>query len=91
MLKKQRSKTIQKWTDLTEDIIYTITDYRKINTKFGESLVLTLDDNVEVWCPGHLARKIEDKEPPFLIRPLGLKQCTNNKKNKYHAYDLLYL
>ena len=91
MLEKQTSYNTKKWTELTEGKIYKITDYRKIKTVYGESTILTLYDSEEVWCPEHLAKKIKDKEPPFYVRPLGLKPCTNNKKNKYHAYDLVYI
>ena len=90
LLKEQSQFDRKKWTDLKINSIYTITDCRTIDTTIGESLILTLKDNGEVWCPEHLAKKIEGKEPPFYVRPLGLKPCKNNKKNKYHAYDLVF-
>ena len=89
MLKKQSSNDIQKWTDLKINKIYKITGYRIVNTIYGKSVVLSLEKG-DVWCPNHLAKKIEDKEFPLYIRPLGLKPCTNNKKNKYHAYELIH-
>ena len=90
LLKEQSEYDTQKWSDLEINKIYTITNYRTIETSNGESVILTLKDNGEVWCPTHLATKIEGKEPPFYVRPLGLKPCKNNKKNKYHAYDLVF-
>ena len=90
LLKEQSQFDTKKWTDLEINNIYTSTDYRTINTDNGESVILTFKDNDEVWCPAHLAKKIEGKEPPFYVRPLGLKPCKNNKKNKYHAYDLVF-
>ncbi len=90
LLEQQSQYDTKKWTDLEIKKIYTITSYRTVDTSNGESLVLTLKDNGDVWCPAHLAKKIEGKEPPFYIRPLGLKPCKNNKKNKYHAYDLVF-
>ena len=80
LLKEQSEYDTQRWTDLEINKIYTITSYRTVDTSNGESVVLTLKDNGEVWCPAHLAKKIEGKEPPFYIRPLGLKPCKNNKK-----------
>ena len=91
LLEKQKSYNIKKWGDLKINEIYIIINYRTVNTIYGESVVLTLENNNDVWCPGHLAKKIKDKEPPFYVRPLGLKPCTNNKKNKYHSYDLVYI
>lgn len=90
MLKIQSKYNTKKWTDLEKNKIYTITSYRMLETQNGIGTILTLKDNGEVWCPSHLATKIEDKEPPFWVRPLGLKPCKNNKKNKYHAYDLIF-
>lgn len=90
LLKEQSQFDTKKWTDLEINNIYTITDYREINTDNGVSVILTLKDNGEVWSPAHLTKKIEGKEPPFYVRPLGLKPCKNNKKNKYHAYDLVF-
>ena len=80
LLKKQKSYNIKKWGDLKINEIYIIINYRTVNTIYGESVVLTLENNNDVWCPGHLAKKIKDKEPPFFVRLLGLKPCTNNKK-----------
>ena len=90
LLKEQNEYGTKKWSDLEINKIYTITKYRTIDTSNGVSVILTLKDNDEVWCPAHLATKIEDKEPPFYVRPLGLKPCKNNKNNKYHAYDLVF-
>ena len=87
---KPRQFDTKKWTDLQIKKIYTITHYRTIDTTFGKSVILTLKNNGEVWSPAHLARRIEGKQPPFFVRPLGLKPSKNNKRNKYHAYDLLY-
>ena len=30
------------------------------------------------------------KYPPFYVRPLGLKPCKNNPRNKVYAFDLVY-
>ena len=90
LFKEQNEYDTKKWSDLEINKIYTITEYKTINTTNGESVILTLKNNDEVWCPAHLATRIEGKEPPFYVRPLGFKSCKNNKKNKYHAYDLVF-
>ena len=30
------------------------------------------------------------KYPPCYVRPLGLKPCKKNPRNKYHSFDLVY-
>ena len=62
-----------------------------VNTQKGESMVLSLLNNGEVWAPGHLKSRIAENNlsPPLYIRPLGLKPCKNNPANKFHAYDLV--
>jgi len=89
LLKEQTQYDTKRWTDLEINKIYIVTSYRSVETSNGESVILTLKDNGEVWCPSHLGSKINGKEPPFYIRPLGLKPCKTNRKNKYHAYDLV--
>ena len=94
MLKKQREQEEQKyntkkWGDLKINKIYTIIDYKTVNTRVGKSFVLSLKNNGNVWCPQYLAKKINKEKPPIYVRPLGLQTCYNNPKNKYYAFDLL--
>ena len=92
LLKEQSFGDVEKWTDLALNEIYKITSYRNVNTSKGTSMIISVKlngDEEDVWCPSHLATKIEHKEPPFYVRPLGLRPCKTNKKNKYHAYDLV--
>ena len=91
-LNKQRSTFMEdkkaiKWTDLKIGKIYTIRSYRKVKTMYGDATLINTQKG-EVWCPHHLYDKIDGKNTPMFVRPLGLKQCKNNK-NKYHAYDLV--
>ena len=91
LLEEQNQNSTKKWTDLEVNKIYTITDTKIVETEYGPSMVLTLLDNGEVWAPGHLKDKLEKSaKPPYYMRPLGLKPCKNNKKNRYHAYDLVF-
>ena len=47
-------------------------------------MLTQLTDHLE-FCPGHLSENIDDKKPPFPVRPRGLKPCA---KKKYHTHDL---
>ena len=79
---------VKKWIDLKKNNIYTISDYRKIETNTGQRIILTLINDgctQDVWCPTRLANMIDGKEPPFYVRPLGLKPC----KYKHHSFDLV--
>ena len=92
MLNKQRStfidyKKAMKWTDLKIGKIYTIRSYRKVKTMYGDSTLIKTWKG-DVWCPKHLYDEIKGKNTPMFVRPLGLKQCKNNK-NKFHDYDLV--
>ena len=89
LLEEQNQHDIKKWADLEIGKIYTITAYRTVNTSIGVGVILTLLNYGEVWCPLHLVYKINGNTPPFYVRPLGLKPCKGNSKNKYHAYDLV--
>jgi hypothetical protein len=90
LLRGQNQYDTKKWTDLEVNKIYIITSHKTVKTSNGESVVITLKDHGDVWGPSTLANKIKDKEPPIYIRPLGLKPCKSNKKNKYHAFDLVF-
>ena len=94
MLDERRSRSegteglkAKKWTDLKIGKIYTIRSYRKVKTMYGDAALINTQKG-DVWCPQHLYDKIDGKNTPMFVRPLGLKQCKNNK-NKYHAYDLV--
>ena len=95
LLQKQKSEhETKKWSDLVINEIYTVTGTRMVHTQNGLSMILTLLDDGEVWAPERLKNKIADGEtykyPPFYVRPLGLKPCKNNPRNKYHAFDLAF-
>ena len=90
MLKEQSQYDTKKWADLELNKIYVITGHKTLQTGEDEKgYIVTIKDVGDVWCPAHLGNKIEVKKPPFYVRPLGLRPCKNNRKNKYHAYDLV--
>ena len=90
-LLKEQTPEYSKWTDLEINKIYTVTNTTMVNTKKGETMVLSLYNHGEVWIPDHLKTRItkNNLSPPLYIRPLGLKPCKDNPANKYHAYDLV--
>ena len=90
-LLEEQAPQYKKWSDLEIKKIYIVTDTTMVDTQKGESMVLTLKNNGAVWAPGHLKKRVVEKNicPPFYIRPQGLKPCKNNPANKYYAYDLV--
>ena len=90
-LLEEQTPQYSKWSDLEINKIYTVTNTTMVNTQKGESMVLSLLNNGEVWAPGHLKSRIAENNlsPPLYIRPLGLKPCKNNPANKFHTYDLV--
>lgn len=56
-------------------------------------MVLSLLKNGDVWEPEHLNNKLSYKgsleHQPVYVRPLGLKPCKKNPRDKYHVYDLV--
>ena len=79
------------WTKLSEGSIYKIVDFRTIKTKHGESSVITLSDNSEVWAPSALSNRLEwlnKDQLPFLIRPSGKKK-SEATGHLYWDFDLV--
>ena len=72
---------------------YTVTNTKTVDTEKGKSMILSLLNKGDVWAPEHLKNRILNSDyyynPPFYVRPLGLKQCKNKPMNKYHAYDMV--
>ena len=93
LLKVQTHDT-RKWADLEINKIYRVTHTRMVPTKNGQAMILSLLNNGEVWAPEHWKNKIMKSDtyfnPPFHFRPLGLKPCKDNPRNKNHSYDLVF-
>ena len=53
-LLEEQTPQYKKWSDLEIKKIYIVTDTTMVDTQKGESMVLTLKNNGEVWAPGHL-------------------------------------
>jgi hypothetical protein len=84
-------KKTKQWTELEVGKIYTILDTKGIDTKYGRSMVLTINNVGDVWAPKSLAIKIDKaaKKPPHHVRPTGSKPCKNNENYKWQSYDLI--
>ena len=82
-------------SDLEINKIYTVTNTKMIDTQKGKSMILSLFNNGDIWAPEHLKNKILNSDcyynPPFYIRPLGLKPCKNKSVNKYHAIEITHV
>lgn len=61
-LQEKQSIAITKWADLIIEEIYQVDDSRLVETEYGESLVLKLDDGTEV-----LKKRIKEGVYPFFL------------------------
>ena len=72
---------------------FTLSNVKLVDTRDGKAMILTLLNHGDLWTQDHLKDKIMTGDtyanPPFSVRPLGLKPTKTNPKNKYHAYDLV--
>ena len=92
-LLKQQTPNYKKWGDLEINKVYTVSNVKLVDTRDGKAMIVTLLNHGDEWTPDHLKNKIMTGDtyanPPFYVRPLGLKPTKTNPKNKYHAYDLV--
>ena len=77
--------------ELDTDKFYTVTNIRMVPTKYGQAMILTLLDIGEVPGSEHLKTKIMNSDtyfnPPFYLRPLGMKPCKDHPRKKCPSYD----
>ena len=73
---------------------YTVTNIRMVPTKYGRVMILTLLNIGEVWGSEHMKTKIMKSDtyfnPPFYLRPLGMKPCKDHPRKKCSSYDLVF-
>ena len=50
-LLKEQTTQYNKWSDLEENKIYTVTNTKMVYTQYGKSMMLTLLNNCDVWAP----------------------------------------
>ena len=84
---------MEQW-GLDTDKFLTITNIKMVPTEYGQAMILSLLNIGEVWVPGHLKTKITNSDtyfnPPFYLRPLGMKPCKDNPRKKCRSYDLFF-
>ena len=84
---------MERWR-LDTDEFLTVTNIRMVPTEYGQAMILTLLNIGEVWGSEHLKTKIMNSDtyfnPPFYLRPLGMKPRKNNPRKKCHSYDLVF-
>ena len=80
---------------LDTDRFVTVTNIKMVPTEYGQAnMILTLLNIGEVWGSEHLKTKIMKSDtyfnPPFYLRPLGMKPCKDNPRKKCRSYDLVF-
>ena len=90
-LEEQR---ILKWRELEENKIYEVTHFYETETMYGNAWIIVLAGGNRIFALSALANLFEKKEdnidPPFYIRPTGLKQSCKNKKHEYYSFDVVF-
>lgn len=79
---------ITKWRDLEVGKIYYIVDWEIINTQIGESMKLTLKDDlslITVWAPQRVRKTIERKHCTHICSN-GLRK---GAEREYWAFDAI--
>ena len=84
---------MERWR-LDTDEFLTVTNIRMVPTEYSQAMILTLLNIGEVWGSEHLKTKIMNTDtyfnPPFYLRPLGMKPCKDNPRKKCRSYDLVF-
>ena len=79
---------------LDTDNFLTVTNIRMVPTEYGQAMILTPLNIGEVWGSEHLKTKIMNSDtyfnPPFYLRPLGMKPCKDHPRKKCPSYDLVF-
>ena len=79
---------------LDTDRFVTVTNLKMVPTEYDQAMILTLLNIGEVWGSEHLKTKIMNSDtyfnPPFYLRPLGMKPCKDHPRKKCRSYDLFF-
>ena len=86
---------MERW-GLDTDKFLTVTNIKMVPTEYGQAMILSLLNIGEVWVPEPLKTKIMNSDtyfnPPFYLRPLGMKPCKDNpRKNVAHMIWFLIM
>ena len=91
-LEEKKKTEVLTWGELEKNIIHLVLKAEKINTKYGDSYILTIkdieDNQIRVWAPKSLSTKILTERPPrhsTYILSLGteLKDTENGQQKQY--------
>ena len=56
---KEQHLTADKWANLEQNQVHTITNFKFVNTKNGESCIITLSDDHSFWGCSGLYKKLK--------------------------------
>ena len=80
---------MERWK-LDTDKFLTVTNIKMVPTEYDQAMILFLLNIGEE----HLKTKIMNSDtyfnPPFYLRPLGMKPCKDNPRKKRRSYDLVF-
>ena len=87
-----RHETI-KWSELSTETVYGITAVKKVNGKFGPSVVADLEthtgEQYKAWLPQRLADEVKGRKLPVFVKHKGLKQSVKDKSRSYYDYIVI--
>ena len=86
---KEQHPNAEKWANLEQNQVHTITNFRFVNTKNGESCIITLSDGQSFWACSGLYKKLkQDDAMPKHIVSLGKRQSTKSV-NQFWSFQLI--
>jgi hypothetical protein len=91
MRKEQDDQNVaQPWRDLEEGKVHILVDFRKVQTKNGEGLILILEDEREFWSCSSLKKFLESDSnthlPKYLVS-LGMIESKKNTGRSYFGFE----
>ena len=86
---KQQHPGADKWANLEQNQVHTITDFRFVDTKNGESCIITLSDGRSFWaCSGLFNKLQQDSVMPKHLVSLGKKKSSKSA-NQFWAFQMI--
>ena len=89
-------QTVMKWREVPLNTILKITKVDQINTKFGETAILTLEnkegDVSKCWASQMLGNELTDFgwRGECFVKSLGMIESKKNPSQKYYSYELFW-
>lgn len=66
----------KKIKELNLEVIYKVTELRKVQTKYGAKVIITIDDTFVVFLPARASKMLEEHEELFIEL---VESCSQNK------------